>query len=448
MMKKLLFLCLVLIYSGIGNSQTTIISTTVETVEEEQANSIGLNSEVSYLMMEHNQNLRKVEAFMESKADGLIADRSLSFGFNVVGLLDYQDSNRDSKFGYLMRHPTSNNQIGETTSEAVIHSAQLSMISSINSWLSAYGELLYSPEQSFGTGTITSLGRNQVEFRKGILFVGNLEKFPIFAALGKMDVAFGQMGSVSPFTNTSMWHAFGPLAYGLQVGFKKYGLSINLTAIQGGSQFRAANVTNNGTSVPNRLDNYSADLSYTLDITNDIALTAGASYLKGSTYCHSFPVTHFFPCEETNSATAFYGNLRVGNKIFLKGGYIITDDVWPGTFNPALPEFAASKVSSLDLGGRYTFNPDGNVAWSLSGEFSNFIAGPEGSPWERQNQLVIGINAQVEKTNRLFLEFVKVDGFSPLNFISGGNNPADPTFTHSDKDARSLVFVLGGMLSI
>lgn len=447
MMKKLLILCFALSYSIIGSTQTTIITTTVETIEEDSP-SIGLNSEVSYTMMEHNQDLRKVEAFMEHKSNGSIADRSLSFGFNVVGILDYQDSNRDSKFGYLMRHPTSNNQIGETTSEAVIHSAQLSMISSINSWLSAYGELLYSPEQSFGSGTITSLGRNQIEFRKGILFVGNLEKFPVFAALGKMDIAFGQMGSVSPFTNTSMWHAFGPLAYGLQVGFKKYGLSINLSAIQGGSQFRAANVTNNGTSVPNMLNNYAADLSYTLDISNDISFTAGASYLKGTTYCHSFPVTHFNPCEETNSATTFYGNLRYSNKLFLKGGYVITDDVWPGTFNPALPEFAASKVSSLDLGVRYTINPDAEVAWSISGEFSNFIAGPEGSPWERQNQLVIGINAQVEKTNRLFLEFVKVDGFSPLNFISGGNNPADPTFTHSDKDARSLVFVLGGMLSI
>ena len=447
MMKKLLFLCLAWSYSIMGTTQTTIITTTVESIEEDSP-SIGLNSEVSYTMMEHNQDLRKVEAFMEHKSNGSIADRSLSFGFNVVGILDYQDSNRDSKFGYLMRHPTANNQIGETTSEAVIHSSQLSMIGSINSWLSAYGELLYSPEQSFGSGTITSLGRNQIEFRKGILFVGNLDNFPVFAALGKMDIAFGQMGSVSPFTNTSMWHAFGPLAYGLQVGFKKYGLSVNLSAIQGGSQFRAANVTNNGTAVPNKLNNYAADLSYTLDINSDISLTAGASYLKGSTYCHDFPVTHFFPCAETNSATAFYGNIQYSNKLFLKGGYVITDDVWPGTFNPAIPEFAASKVSSLDLGLKYTLNPDADVAWSLSGEFSNFVAGPTGSPWERQNQLVIGINAQVEKTNRLFLEFVKVDGFSPLNFISGGNDPMDPTFTHSDKDARSLVFVLGGMLSI
>ena len=447
MKKLLLFLtfCILSIYSF---SQTTIITTTIETGEENnQSAHLGLSPQLTYAMMEQNQNLRKVESFMEMKSNGLLKDRSLNFGFNIIGIMNYQNSNRDSKFGYLMRHPTSNNQIGEVASEAVIHSAQLSVASSINSWLSAYGELLYSPEQSFGTGTITSLGRNQVEFRKGILFVGDLEKFPIFAALGKMDIAFGQMGSVSPFTNSTMWHAFGPLAYGLQLGFKKYGLSINLTAIQGGSQFRAANISNQGTAVPSKLDNFAADISYTLDISNDISLTAGASYLKGSTYCHPFPVVHFMPCEVENPATAFYGNLQVGNKIHLKGSYAITDDVWPGTENPALP-FAANKVSSLDLGASYTINPDADINWTLSAEFSNFVAGPEGSPWERQNQLVFGVNAQVEQTNRLFFELIKVDGYSPLNFISGGNNPDVPTFTHSDADARAWVFVLGGMLSI
>ena len=55
----------------------------------------------------------------------------------------------------VMRHPTSANQIGEEVSEAVLHSAQLGLTANVTPWLSAYAELLYDPEQSFGAGTVT-----------------------------------------------------------------------------------------------------------------------------------------------------------------------------------------------------------------------------------------------------------------------------------------------------
>ena len=36
-----------------------------------------------------------------------------------------------------MRHPTANNQIGKDVSEAVIHSFQLSVTATINSWITS-----------------------------------------------------------------------------------------------------------------------------------------------------------------------------------------------------------------------------------------------------------------------------------------------------------------------
>ncbi len=410
---------------------------------------LGLNSYFSYLMMEPNQNLRKVQVLMDSKADGMLPEKSLTLGFQMIGIMDYQNSNTNSKFGYLMRHPTSNNQIGETVSEAVVHSAHLSLTASLNSWVTAYGELLYDPQQSFGAGSITAIGRNQIQLRKGFITIGDLNKFPLYFALGKMDTPFGQTNSVSPFTNSTMWHAFGGLGYGALVGFDKYGINANISFIQGGAQFRALNVPVDSTAVPSQLNNFAADLNYTIEPVDGIKVQVGASYLKGSAYCQDFPVVHFTPCIESNAAFTYYGNITIKNRLYLKAGFAKTEDVWPGTFNPTPPlnQFAASKVSSLDYGAIYQVNKSGNIIYSLSYEFSNFKAGPEGSPWERQNQTVIGVNAQVQETSRFFLEFFRTAGYAPLNFISGGNF-TDLGTTHSDRDVSSFGFVLGALLAI
>jgi len=440
MRKIITFLFLVLCFSSIHGQDTKEIS---------ESPTIGLNSELTYRMMEPNQNLRKLEILIDAKSNDEIPKKSLALGFSIIGIADYQRSNRNSKFAYLMRHPTSNNAIGETASEVVLHSAQVSLVGSLNNWMTTYGELLYSPEQSFGTGTITSLARNQIEFRKGIILLGNLNEFPIYVGLGKMDLPFGQTRSVSPFTNSSMWHAFGVLGYGGVVGFKKYGISASVTAIQGGAQFRSANTSVDSTNVPSRINNFAGDINYTLAFTENISLRAGASYLKGSAYCQAWPVMHFMPCSENNPAYSFYGELTIKDHLLLQASYAKTLETWPGTFNPNPPlnQFAASKVSSLNLGARYQINQMGKIVYAVSGEFSNFRAGPENSPWERQSQIVVGLNAQVEKTSRIFVELFKTVGYEPLNFISGGNfeNPGE---THSDRDARSKGIVAGVLFSI
>lgn len=223
---------------------------------------VGFNSEFTYKMLDQNQNLRKVNILLDEKKKGAIKNNSLIIGTSLISILDYQHSNTDSKFSYLMRHPTSNNQIGKDVSEAVVHTFQLSVTATINSWLSTYAEILYSPAQSFGSGTITSLGRNQLQLRKGFVLIGDLNSFPIYGALGKMDAPFGQTGSVSPFSNSTMWHVFGGLGYGAQIGFKKGGLHLKFMAVQGGAQFRAMHTPIGDTNAPSKLNNYVGDLNY------------------------------------------------------------------------------------------------------------------------------------------------------------------------------------------
>lgn len=414
---------------------------------------IGVNSKLSFDMMEHNQNLIKQDILLDAKRSGELSDKKLIVGASLVTIVDYQKAEIDSKFGYLMRHPTAANQIGKEVSEAVVHSFSLSFIASVLPWLSAYAEVLYDPEQSFGSGTITDLNRNQLQLRKGFVLLGDLNKFPLYAAIGKMDAPFGQTGSVSPFSNSTMWHAFGGLGYGAQLGFKKWNIHATLMAVQGGAQFRALNTpVGDSTNVPSKINNFTADLNYTIDITQDIHFTLGASYERGSTYCQDFPVQHFMPCGEHNPAFSYYGKLKYKDKIQAMAGFAKTTEVWSATHNPSPPldVFEASKVSSLDAGIKYNINQNGLIKYSLSAEFSNFIAGPKGAPWERQNQTIIGLAGKIHESSLLFLEYFNVRGYAPLNFISGSkpNQPFPEGVTHSNRDGHSFGFVLGTRLTI
>ena len=271
--------------------------------------------------------------------------------------------------------------------------------------------------------------------------LGNLDKSPIYASLGKMTTPFGLTDTVNPFTASTVWHAFGGLANGAQLGYKKDGLSLTAMAIQGGSQFRSANSPVEGTSVPSKLNNVAVDLNYNVSLSNGSSLLLGASYQKGTAYCQSYPITHFSPCKEANAAYDVYARWNNENWT-LKGEFVKTVDEWEGTFNPALPQFAASKVSSFDLGVQYR-----NQLWekpvSYSLEFSNFEAGPAGSEWERQNQLVLGLSVKYQPNVKLFSELIRVEGYAPLNFLSGGNFPNEPGRTHSDASANSNMLMLG-----
>ncbi len=422
------------------------------TIPMKSNGSIGLNSPFSYKMLEPNQDLRKVNIFLEERKAGNLREQQLILGASLIALADYQQSNTDSKFGYLMRHPTANNQIGKEVSEAVIHSFQLSFAGAVNNWLAAYAEMLYNPEQSFGAGTITALGRNQIQLRKGFIVFGDLNKLPLYGAIGKMDAPFGLTGSVSPFTNSTMWHAFGGLGYGAQVAFKKWGLHATLMAVQGGAQFRAMHTpVGDSTNVPSQLNNFAGDLNYTLKIGEDVKFMLGGSYLLGSAYCQSFPVVHFEPCAENNPASTVYGKLTFNDRLILMGGFAVTEKVWPGTHNPTPPldVFPASKVSSLSAGAKFDINPEGKVRYALSGEFSNFKAGPSGAPWERQNQIIAGFSGMFQNSSKLFIEFFRTDGYAPLNFISGSAPfaPFPPGTTHSVRDAFSHGLVLGGQIT-
>ena len=337
----------------------------------------------------------------------------------VTAIANWQSSNVPNKFGYLMRHPTASNQVGTTVSEATIHSAQLGFTGMLGEWITANWEILYDPEQSFGTGTNTSLQRNQLQMRRAYVLVGSLDKSPYYASIGKMAIPFGLTDTVNPFSASTVWHAFGGLANGATVGYINKGFNLSVMGIQGGAQFRAANSPVKQTDVPSKLNNFSVNMSHGWKWSSSGTILVGGSYQRGTAYCQDFPVVHFEPCKDNNPAFDIYGKMVYGN-LMLKGEFARTTDEWPGTFNPDIPQFAASKVTSFDVGARYRYNfADGPV--DFSAEFSRFDAGPAGAPWEDQDQLVLGTAWFIRPSVKLFAEYIRVEGYAPLNFISGGN---------------------------
>lgn len=365
----------------------------------------------------------------------------------MISIADYQHSNTDSKFAYLMRHPTSSNQIGEDVSEAVIHSAQFAFTGAATCWLTAYAEFLYDPEQSFGSGTIVDLGRNQIQLRKGYILLGDLNCLPVYLAVGKMDVPFGQTFTVNPFSSSTTWHAFGGLAYGALLGYDCNGFDVSVMAVQGGAQFRALNSPVQDTSVPSRLTNVVVDGSYTFEWC-DTCIRVGASWEKSSAYVQDFPVQHFGAGTVDNPAWTVYGKV-CWEDLVVKGSFAKTTKVWPGTFNPNAPlnVFPAHDVSAFDAGAKYTFYRCDCWEYTASGEFSRFIAGPNGAPWERQDQSVLGLAALHNQSSKFFVEGFHTRGFVPLNFLSGGG-PVPVTQTHSVRDANSFGIVIGAQISL
>ena len=405
------------------------------------------DSKFGYAVLDPTTNInRKQRLILDRQNDGTLAPFSLHVHGALTAIANYQSSNRDDKFGYLMRHPTAKNQIGDSVSEAAIHSAQIGFTGTLGYWLTGHAEMLFDPEQSFGDGTNTDIDRNQLQMRRAYVLFGDRRKSPFFASLGKMAVPFGLTDTVNPFSASTVWHVFGGLANGVTVGYERAGLNLSVMGIQGGAQFRAANTPVNGTAVPGRLNNFAADASYSFGLGSSGSLLLGGSYQHGTAYCQGFPIVHFGACEENNPAFDVYGRL-VYDDLTLKGEFAQTTEVWPGTFNPGMPQFAASEVMSFDIGAKYKYGVGSGLV-DLSAEFSRLVAGPDGAPWERQDQFVLGAAWFARSNAKLFAEYIHVKGYTPLSFLSGGSVMDDrgeivPDQTHSDRSARSDVFITG-----
>ena len=122
-------------------------------------------------------------------------------------------------------------------------------------------------------------------------------------------------------------------------------------------------------------------------------------------------------------------------------------NVRPAGTRNSTPELGDLERVARPFGARYRHGTGAGPV-DLSAEFSRLVAGPDGAPWERQDQFVLGAAWFAWPTAKLFVEYVRVEGFAPLNFLSGGSVRDDrgevvPDRTHSAASARSDVVIIG-----
>ena len=397
------------------------------------------DSDLGYDLLDPTQaGKSKPLMILDAKKDGRL-QKGVTASGAITAIADFQKTNID--IGYLMRQPE--NVSGKTASEAALHSIQVGLTANISPWISAYSEILYDPEQSFASGTITSLPRNQLQMRKGYLLLGDLSVSPFYFQLGKIESPFGQMDTVNPFSLSTDWHTFAGLSYGALVGYSKDGLNIAAEAVQGGAEFRGLNMPVEGTNIPSKLNNYVFDANYKLKFGELNSMRFGASYEAGSPYCQNFPVRHFGTCSSPNPAYSVYGEVQL-DKFRLKGSFQQTLKVMPGSFNPNPPlnAFAASKVSAFDVGGLYETMIAGKKT-HLSLDYSAFIAGPSGAQWRQQTQLVAGLAYFPMKNVKFFTEAIFIQGYAPFEFLTGGMPGPDPTALLSNAASKTGVLIGG-----
>ena len=134
--------------------------TSVEAAATNETGFVSTNVDYSFRVLDHAEDVNtKPVLQLQARQDDELTS-ALTLSGQVIAIANYQNSNTDDKFGYLMRNPTSANQIGGDVSEALIHSANIAVTAQVNDWITAYIEMLYAPEQNFGSGTIVATTRN------------------------------------------------------------------------------------------------------------------------------------------------------------------------------------------------------------------------------------------------------------------------------------------------
>lgn len=301
-------------------------------------------------------------------------------------------TNATNKFPYLGRFPTDFH--GNYASDVRILQANSQVTARVTSWASVYAELLFSDVFTFG-----SFQQGSLQTRQAYAVLGNLNNSPFFAYIGKKNVGFGDMQTLSPFTQALTWHYFAALAEGVGAGYHGNSLDMTVAAINGGRGIRVADSVERGD-----LNNFASNIAYTFGQTPDRRLRLGSGVLYGTIYdgftAEHLDLNQFGP----NYNTAWDVNARLDWGRWIFGGeYISTVRPWPVT---------ATRVSAFRAEGAYRL--DSVRPSRLSVSWSEGVQGPPGSQFEFNRQLVLGYGVQVHPNAFLTAEYVRSSGFAPL----------------------------------
>ena len=325
-------------------------------------------------------------------------------------------TNTADKFSYLGRFPT--DFTGTTVTDARMVLANQAFVGHFTPWAHGYMETLFSDVFSFDAAN-----QGSFQVRQAYVALGDLSQSPFYAFAGKKTVSFGDMGTLSPFSQSMVWHYFSPLAEGVGGGYAVDGFNLSVAALNGSRGIRVADSDERG-----HLNNVAINALFDWPLGTNAGLSLGGGFLRGTIY-DGQTAEHL-----DASVTGEFNSIWDVNAAFHWGPWVVEAE-YVETFEPWPVTNHRVTAYRLETAWDLFFN---DQLMRLSGSWSEGIQGPAGSEFEFNRQLVIGISHHPAPNVRVALEYVRSSGFAPLIAITNV----------SDKSVVQDSIVLGLVLTI
>jgi len=352
------------------------------------------NSTYSKDMFDRQDNVtNKAVRLLKARQNKTVDDKSLYIGGRMTATHMEEWTDTAGKFPIISRLPNQHTS-DKYGSEDAINDA------SINT-TATFADLTL-----FAQGEYTEVeypGQEETQLRKYYAMWGNLDKFPVYALVGKKTVAFGNFDSYAPFTHNHSSHYFwaqtdDPL---LEVGYVDNNMEVIASLLPNSRGLRVL-------SAPDEsgYENFALSYRQDFDVAQNTRLQVGGGFLRGTIYNSAIahhPPTNGGNDRGWNSVWNIHSTLS-GKKWDIMGEYTQTTDSWPATDH---------KVSALTAQGRYK-----DTIWqkptTYSLMFSQGVQGESDTPWEQMLQVVAGVEIQPLPFLELGVEYLYNDGFVPL----------------------------------
>ncbi len=375
-------------------------------------NFIQLAPDYSRAMLDFQNRQSNKEILLLEHSLNSSGQTNMTLGAQLRASAIYGKTNDAGKFPYLGRFPTDFE--GNYASDFRMLQANLATSVSFGPKVHGYVETLFSDVFSFDN---PKQGSYQV--RQAYVVFGDFSRSSWYGYLGKKNVGFGDMGTLSPFSQSIPWHYFGALGEGGGIGFDNGIVSATFAGLSGGRGVRVVDSKASGD-----VNNFAANLLLRMPFARrDGELNLGGGYLYGTIYDADVP-EHLDPTlfGDPNGAWDVNARMRI-NRLHLGVEYVRTVSAWPVTDHDVIAYSAEAALDSY-----FISMP---ARWSLS--WSEGIQGPPGTEFEFNRQLVLGYRVEPSRNSLISLEYVRSTGFAPLIGLT----------SMSDRDVVQNSIVLG-----
>lgn len=402
----------------------------------------GVNRQLTDHILDFQEGLTgDVPFLLRNYQAASLEPNTVYFGGYLRGGLYAEYTNTDGKFPLLSRFPHQHDD-DDSNTDAVLQNAAISVVGNFGRWVTALLQIEHSE-------VFFRQDHDSVQLREGYVIVGNLEKAPVYVAIGRKTIDFGEFDTFTPFTHSVNQHYFWAQSDEpvIEFGYMKDNFRASTTLISGKRQLRTAFAGHNGypgnfaVKVENAFAiekiraNAHVSVSYLHDTIYRSNFTAHTADALGRQAPPNAPVFPNVYVEDRVGLINLAGMLSTSNADF-GIEYTRATDKWPATSLSGVTGEVYDDVpvlQAITLQGRYRFNMLNRDA-AVSAVLSRGIFGPDDSEFDMADQHSLAAEWDILPFATVAAEYVYNNGFQPFVGIQDV----------SDTNVESHTFILGG----